>query len=128
MNYFFAKEVDYSIDEAVEKLSNELKQHGFGILTQVDVQKTLKEKIDADIRPYRILGACNPNFAREAISQEDRVGLMLPCNVIVRENNEGRTEVAGINPDFTIKSIDNRKLDNIANNVKEIMQKVISSL
>lgn len=128
MNYFYAKEVDYSVDEAVEKLSNELKQHGFGILTQVDVQKTLKEKIDADIRPYRILGACNPNFAKEAISHEDRVGLMLPCNVIVRENNEGRTEVAAINPDFTIKSINNRQLDNIADNVKKIMQTVISSM
>jgi uncharacterized protein (DUF302 family) len=128
MNYFFAKEVDYSAAEAVERLTNELKQHGFGILSQIDVQKTLKERIGADIRTYLILGACNPNFSKEAIAQEDRVGVMLPCNVIVRETNEGRIEVAAINPDFTIKSIDNRNLDDIVEKVKDTMQKVISSL
>ena len=128
MNYYFQKQVSYSIDEAVEKISTNLKEHGFGILTQIDVQKTLKEKIDADIRPYKILGACNPNFAKEAISKEKNVGLMLPCNIIVQENEDGSTMVATINPEKTIKSIGNSELDGIAARVSDAMSKLLASL
>lgn len=128
MDYFFAKTVDYPVDIAVEKITNHLKQHDFGILTQIDVQKTLKDKIDFEFRPYIILGACIPNFAKEALTHERRLGLMLPCNVIVQQTEDGRTEIAAINPERTIQTIGNEKLTEIAIKVKEVMQSMINSL
>lgn len=128
MNYYYTKTVDYSVDEAVEKITAHLKEKGFGILTQIDVQKTLKEKIDADFRPYKILGACNPNFAKEAITKESRIGLMLPCNVIVQQIEDGKTEVSAINPERTIKTIGNEGLNDIAERVGTVMQTMINSL
>jgi len=128
MDYFFAKTVDYPVAIAVEKITNHLKQHGFGILTQIDVQKTLKDKIDFEFRPYIILGACNPNFAKEALTHERRLGLMLPCNVIVQQTEDGRTEIAAINPERTIQTIGNEKLTEISTKVKEVMQSMINSL
>lgn len=128
MEYYFEKQVDYTVEEAVEKVTEYLKPHGFGILTQIDVQKTLQEKIGAQVRPYRILGACNPNFANEAIGQEANVGLMLPCNIVIQANEIGGTTIAAINPDRTVKTIGNQQLDVLASRVKEVMQSMINNI
>ena len=93
MKYHFSKTVDYGFDEAIEKATRELQAQGFGILTEIDVRATLKKKLDVEFRDYRILGACNPGFAYEALQKEDKIGTMLPCNVIVQVNPEGRVEV-----------------------------------
>ncbi|HLO92114.1 MAG TPA: DUF302 domain-containing protein [Lentimicrobium sp.] len=127
-NYYFETKVNYSVEESVEKITEFLKPYGFGILTHIDVQKTLKEKIGAQVLPYRILGACNPNFAKHAISTEANIGLMLPCNIVVQEKADGTTMVATINPQETIKSIGNQELNPIADNVSEVMKSLIDSL
>ena len=95
MTYHFSKTVYLSMDAAVAKVTDALKQEGFGILTEIDVQKTLKTKIDVDFRPYRILGACNPGFAHKALLAEDKIGTMLPCNVIVQETSPGTVRSVG---------------------------------
>lgn len=125
--YYFESKVNCSVDEAVERITDFLKPHGFGILTQIDVQKTLKEKIDADIRPYIILGACNPNFAKEAIGKESNIGLLLPCNIIVQQKEDGSTLVATINPEQTVRATGNVELNGISDKVKHVMQSLISS-
>jgi len=125
--YYFETTINSSVEEAVEKISSFLKPHGFGILTQIDVQNTLKEKIGAEIRPYRILGACNPNFANHVISKEQNIGLMLPCNIIVAQNEDGTTRIATINPHQTMKSVGNDELNPIADKVSEVMQLLIAS-
>ncbi len=128
MEYFFEKQVNYTVDEAVEKIGEFLKTHGFGILTQIDVQKTLKDKVGAEIKQYRILGACNPYFAHEAVGKEDNVGLMLPCNIVVREDSEGQVVVAAINPERTIKTIGNEELNFLATRVRDVMQSMITNI
>jgi len=95
MTYYFAKTIDAPFDEAVEKTVAALKQHGFGVLTRIDVKNTLKEKIGAEFRPYVILGACNPHMAHKALQAEDKIGTMLPCNVIVQQHG-GKSEVAAV--------------------------------
>jgi len=128
MEYYYQTEVNFTIDETVEKITEFMKTYGFGILTHIDVQKTLKDKLGAEIKPYRILGACNPNFAHEVIGKEHNVGLMLPCNIIVRENEEGKIVVATINPDATVKSIGNEQLDFVAGRVGDVMQALINNI
>ncbi len=128
MEYYFEKQVDYSVDEAIGKISELLKTHGFGILTQIDVQKTLHDKIGAEIRPYRILGACNPNFANIAVSKERNIGLMLPCNIVVQQSADGHTMVSTINPERTIKSIGNEHLYELADNVQAVMKALLNEL
>lgn len=128
MDYYYQTEVEFPVDEAVEKITEYMKTYGFGILTSIDVQKTLKDKIGAEIRPYRILGACNPNFANEVISKENNIGLMLPCNIIVRENEEGKTVIATINPETTIKSVGNDQLEFVAGRVRDVMQSLINNI
>jgi len=128
MEYFFEKQVAYSVDEAIGKISELLKTHGFGILTQIDVQKTLHDKIGAEIRPYRILGACNPNFANIAVSKERNIGLMLPCNIVVQQTEDGHTLVSTINPERTIKSIGNEQLYELADNVQDTMKSLLKEL
>lgn len=128
MDYYFEKKVNYTVDEAVDKIGEFLKTHGFGILTQIDVQKTLKDKVGAEIKQYRILGACNPYFAHEAVGKEDNVGLMLPCNIVVREDSEGQVVVAAINPERTIKTIGNEELSYLATRVRDVMQSMISNI
>ena len=98
MAYYFTKKVDLSFDETVTKVTEELKKRGFGVLTEIDVQTTLKKKLDVDFRPYRILGACNPPFAYKALLAEDKIGTMLPCNVVVQELEGGQIEVAAVDP------------------------------
>lgn len=98
MSYYFSKALEISFDEAVAKVTEELKQEGFGVLTEIDVKQTLKKKLDVDFRKYKILGACNPPFAYQALQLEDKIGVMLPCNVVVQENDEGSVEISAVDP------------------------------
>ena len=128
MSYYFSKTLNVSFDEAVARVTEELKKEGFGILTDIDVQATLKKKLNADFRKYRILGACNPPFAYQALQAEDKIGLMLPCNVIVQELSEGKVEVAAIDPIVSMQAINNPLLGNVAQQVHAKLKKVIESL
>jgi len=128
MSYYFSKTLQMSFDEAVAKVTEELKKGGFGILTDIDVQATLKKKMNADFRKYRILGACNPPYAYQALLAEDKIGTMLPCNVIVQEIAEGIVEVAAIDPIASMQAIQNPKLGGIAIEVQAKLKKVIDNL
>lgn len=108
MSYYFAKTLALGFDDAVRLTTEALKREGFGIITEIDVRDTLKKKINVDFRPYRILGACNPALAHEALEIEDKVGTMLPCNVIVQDKGDGNTEVAAIDPVASMQAIVNR--------------------
>ncbi len=125
--YYFSTTLDTSFDEAIEKVTAALKDEGFGVLTEIDVRKTLKKKIDVDFRPYRILGACNPPFAHQALSAEDKIGTMLPCNVIVQELPDG-IEVAAVDPKASMMGIDNPALDEIAEEIQQRLRRMIDSL
>jgi uncharacterized protein (DUF302 family) len=128
MKYYFEKTTDYAFEEAVEKVTEELKKEGFGVLTEIDVQATLKKKLDVDFRKYRILGACNPPFAHEALKAENKIGAMLPCNVIVQELDNGKTEVAAVDPVASMKAVDNDKLGEIADEIRAKLEKVIENV
>ncbi len=128
MNYYYEKTVESTFDEAIEKVTEELKKEGFGVLTEINVQDTLKQKLDVDFRKYKILGACNPAFAHKALQQENKIGLMLPCNVIVQELDNGKIEVAAVDPAASMMAVDNPELAGIANEVKERLEKVIGNL
>ncbi|MBE9529265.1 MAG: DUF302 domain-containing protein [Proteobacteria bacterium] len=128
MKYYFSKSFEGSYDEAIAKVTECLKEEGFGILTEIDVKKTLKMKIDADFRKYIILGACNPAFAYKALQAEAHIGLMLPCNVIVQEMDDGTVEVAAIDPAASMQAIENPALGDIATAVREKMAAVIDKL
>lgn len=128
MRYYFSKKVKGSFDEVIERTTASLKKEGFGILTEIDVKKTLKKKLDVDFREYKILGACNPPFAYKALQAEDKIGTMLPCNVIVQEIEEGKMEVAAIDPVASMKAVDNQDLVEIAKQVQQKLQRVVSSL
>ena len=128
MSYYFSKVLSLSFDEAVARVTQTLKGQGFGVITEIDVTQTLKAKIGVDFRPYRILGACNPTLAHEALKLEDKVGTMLPCNVIVQELGPGRIEVAAIDPVASMAAIDNPALLEKAAVVREKLQTVIGSL
>jgi|TARA_R110002050_G_scaffold85090_1_gene181518 uncharacterized protein (DUF302 family) len=128
MKYYFEKTVDYSFDEAVEKVTEELKKEGFGVLTEIDVQATLKKKLDVDFRKYQILGACNPPFAHKALLAENKIGAMLPCNVIVQELDNGKTEVAAVDPVASMQAVENDKLGGVASEIRSKLEKVIENL
>jgi len=128
MSYYFSKTLQMSFDEAVAKVTEELKKGGFGILTDIDVQATLKKKLNADFRKYRILGACNPSYAYQALLAEDKIGTMLPCNVVVQEIAEGKIEVAAIDPIASMQAVQNPKLGGIAIEVQAKLKKVIDAL
>jgi uncharacterized protein (DUF302 family) len=127
MSYYFSKEIEVPFDQAVEKTVAALKSHGFGVLTKINVQATLKEKIGAEFRPYVILGACNPQMAHQALQAEDKIGTMLPCNVIVQEIN-GRSEVAAVDPVASMQAIENDRLGAIASKVRNELKAAIQSL
>ncbi|MCJ7555133.1 MAG: DUF302 domain-containing protein [Ignavibacteriaceae bacterium] len=127
MSYYFSKKTTLGFEEAIEKVTEALKSEGFGILTEIDVKETLKKKLDVDFRPYRILGACNPPFAYKALQAEDKVGIMLPCNVIVQEKEEG-VEIAAVDPVASMQAIDNPKLGEIADEIRKRLHRVIDSL
>ena len=128
MQYSLNKTLDISFDNAVERVIDELKKEGFGVLTDIDVQKTLKKNLDVDFRKYRILGACNPPFAYKALKAESRIGTMLPCNVIVQETEEGKIEVSAIDPIASMQTIENPELGDIADKVQAKLKKVVESL
>ncbi len=127
LSYYFNKILTVSFDEAIEKVTEELKKEGFGILTEIDVKETLKNKLDVDFRPYKILGACNPPFAYQALQAEDKIGTMLPCNVIVQDTESG-VEVAAIDPIASMSAVDNPALGGIAVEVQAKLKAVIESL
>jgi uncharacterized protein (DUF302 family) len=128
MSYYFTKTLPVGFEEAVNRVIGLLQQEGFGIITQIDVKDTLKKKINVDFRDYRILGACNPALAHEALQLEDKVGTMLPCNVIVQNIGNGRIEVAAIDPVASMQAIDNPRLKQAAERVREKLKKVVESL
>jgi uncharacterized protein (DUF302 family) len=128
MSYYFSKIIDLPFSKAIEKVTEELKNEGFGVLTEIDVKATLKKKLDVDFRRYKILGACNPPFAYEALKAERMIGTMLPCNVIVQEAEDGKTEVAAINPIASMQAIQNPSLAQIANEVQAKLKKVIEKV
>jgi uncharacterized protein (DUF302 family) len=128
MSYYLAKTVPLAFDEAVSRVTAALKKEGFGILTDIDVQATLKTKLGADMPQYRILGACNPGFAHQALQLEDKLGVLLPCNVIVREDRPGQTEVAAIDPVASMGRVGNPKLAAVADEVRMRLQRAVDSL
>jgi uncharacterized protein (DUF302 family) len=128
MSYYFHKALDVAFDAAVEKVKAELKKEGFGVLTDIDVRKTLNDKLGVDFRPYRILGACNAPFAYKALQAEDKIGTMLPCNVIVQELEPGQVEVAAIDPLASMAAVQNIDLGTIGLEVREKLKKVVAAL
>jgi uncharacterized protein (DUF302 family) len=128
MPYYFSKTIDAEFDEAVRRTRSALEAQGFGVITEIDVRETLRKKLDVDFRPYLILGACNPALAHEALKLEDKVGTMLPCNVIVQEISEGQTEVAAIDPVASMQAIDNPQLAESARLVAVRLRSAIDSL
>jgi uncharacterized protein (DUF302 family) len=128
MSYYFAKTVALPFDEAVERVKAELKKDGFGVLTEIDVRKTLHEKLGVDFRPYRILGACNAPYAYKALQAEDKIGTMLPCSVIVQELGPGRVEVAAIDPLASMAAVQNPDLGAIGLEVREKLRAVVERL
>jgi uncharacterized protein (DUF302 family) len=128
MSYYFTKRINENFESAISKVTEELKKEGFGILTEIDVQATFKKKLDIDFKKYRILGACNPNFAYEAIKAEDKIGTMLPCNVIVQEQEDGIVEVSAVDPIASMVSVQNNSLANIASEVSVKLNRVINNL
>lgn len=128
MKYYIEKTTEYGFDEAIEKVTEELKKEGFGVLTEIDVQATLKKKLDVDFKKYQILGACNPPFAHKALRAENKIGAMLPCNVIVQELDDGKTEVAAVDPMASMLAVENDKLGEIANEIRAKLEKVIENV
>jgi uncharacterized protein (DUF302 family) len=128
MSYYFAKTIALPFGEAVERVKAELKNEGFGVMTEIDVQKTLREKLGVEFRPYRILGACNAPYAYKALLAEDKIGTMLPCSVIVQELAPGRVEVAAIDPLASMAAVKNEELGSIGLEVRGKLQAVIDRL
>jgi len=129
MSYYISTIVqNKSFDEAIELVTEKLKDEGFGVLTEIDVQGTLKKKIGADFKKYRILGACNPHFAHKALQTEDKLGILLPCNVVVEEHENGEIEVSAVDPIVSMSAVNNEGLAGLATEVKEKLSSVIDSL
>ena len=128
MSYHFTKELDIDFDEAVERVTAELKKEGFGVLTEIDVKTTLKKKLDVDFRNYKILGACNPPFAHKALLSESNIGLMLPCNVVVQELESGKIRISAIDPIASMMAVQNEMLGDVAVEVQAKLKKVIDSV
>lgn len=128
MSYYYSKILDLPFEEAIEKTTAALKEEGFGVLTEIDIKSTLKEKLDVDFKKYQILGACNPPLAHKALSSEDHIGLMLPCNVIVQEHENGDVEVSAVDPVASMQAVENEELGSVANEVQSLLKKVIENL
>jgi uncharacterized protein (DUF302 family) len=128
MGYHFTRIVQMSFDDAIRKVTDELKKEGFGVLTEIDVGETLKKKLNVDFRRYRILGACNPQFAYQALQAEDKIGTMLPCNIVVQETTGGDIEVSAVDPVASMKAIENPTLAKTAEQVRAKLRNVIDNL
>ena len=126
--YYFTKRVEYGFNDAIERVTEALSKEGFGILTQIDVTELLKKKLDVDFRPYRIFGACNPQYALKALKSEDKIGTMVPCNVVVQVNANGETEVTSIDPKGSTIAVRNDTIANITTEMREKLKSVIESL
>jgi uncharacterized protein (DUF302 family) len=126
--YYFSRILHGSIDEAERRVREALVREGFGVLTEIDVAATLKKKLDVDFRPYRILGACNPHFAYQALGAEDKIGTMLPCNVILQAVDDGKVEVAAVDPVASMKGVENVTLGSVANQVRDRLRRVVEGL
>jgi uncharacterized protein (DUF302 family) len=128
MSYYFSKTLNGDFNTLTEKVTISLKKEGFGVLTEIDVKETLKKKLDVNFKKYKILGACNPPFAYKALQVEDKIGAMLPCNITVIEQEEGKIEVSAVDPVASMQAIQNQSLAAIANEVRDKLKKVIDSL
>ncbi|MCJ7808137.1 MAG: DUF302 domain-containing protein [Dehalococcoidia bacterium] len=128
MSYHFSKTLNCSFDEAIPMIIEGLKNEGFGILTEIDVKETLKRKLDIEFRSYKILGACNPTFAYQALQEEDKIGTMLPCNVIVQQHTDGNVEVSAVDPIASMQAIENPKLRDVAEQVRAKLKRVIDNM
>lgn len=129
MSYYFNTTLkEKNFDKAIETVTAALKEEGFGVLTEIDVKETLKKKIDVDFKKYKILGACNPEFAHKALKSEDKIGVFLPCNVIVEENDNGEIEVSAVDPISSMQAAKNDSLEKIATEVQQKLKKIINSL
>lgn len=128
MSYYFSKTLNMNFDDAIRHVTEELKKEGFGVLTDIDVKETLKKKLNVDFQKYRILGACNPPFAYQALQAEDKIGTMLPCNVIVQERSDGKVEVSAIDPVASMMAVKNEKLSGIAKQVQEKLRRFVENL
>ena len=128
MTYYFSATLPLSFDDAVRRTTEALKAEDFGIITEIDVKETLRKKLGIDFRGYTILGACNPTLAHKALQLEDKVGTMLPCNVVVQEIGDGRVEVAAVDPVASMAAIDNPRLKQLAADVRDKLKRVVASL
>jgi uncharacterized protein (DUF302 family) len=128
MKYYFSKTIDSNFEDAIMKTKDALKQEGFGVLTEIDVKDTLKKKLDVDFRKYVILGACNPQFAYKALQAENKIGVMLPCNVIVQKLDSGDIEISAVDPISSMQAVENKDLAPIAEQVREKLKSVIEGL
>ena len=128
MKYYFSKELNEEFDRVIDRVVAELKKEGFGILTEIDVKETLRKKLNVDFPRYRILGACNPPFAYKALQAEERIGTMLPCNVVVRELGSGTVEVVAVDPVASMQAVENPRLEEIAEAIRDKLQAVLERL
>ena len=128
MEYYFSKTIAGSFEDVIQKVTEALKAEGFGILTEIDIKATLKKKLDVDFYNYKILGACNPPFAYQALLAEDKIGTMLPCNVIVQQKITGQVEVSAVDPSASMQAIENEKLAAIATEIRNRLRKVVEQL
>lgn len=129
MSYYFNKVLkDKSFNEAIEQVKSELKKEGFGVLTEIDVKETLKKKIDVDFKKYKILGACHPHYAYKALQNEDKIGIFLPCNVVVEEHENGEVEVSVVDPIASMMAVKNESLGSFAKEIQQKLIKVIENL
>ena len=128
MSYYYNKTIAGDFEQVIKKVTAELRNQGFGVLTEIDFSGTIKKKLDKDMPAYRILGACNPGFAYQAYQAEDKIGTMLPCNVIVQDAGKGNIEVSAVNPIASMMGVENESLGKIAGEVKEQLERVIDAL
>lgn len=129
MDFFIARKLTAdNFESLTEKVKTELKNEGFGVITEIDIQKTLKEKIDVGFRKYMILGACNPHFAHRALMAEDKIGVLLPCNVVLQETNDGKFEVMAYDPASAMMQMDNQELAELATDVRKKLERIIEKL
>ncbi|MBA4406559.1 hypothetical protein C0389_04735 [bacterium] len=128
MAYYNSKIVNYTFEDSITKVTDELKKEGFGILTEIDVQETLKKKLDVDFRKYKILGACNPPNAYKALQAEENIGVLLPCNIVVQEKVDGKIQVSVVNPMESMQAVGNENLEEVAFTISSKLQKILENL